>query len=642
MSFSDLLKPRPEVLSSEGVEGIIDLANVTAAASRKKRPLEARPKDVFALTYPTADLRRVVQQIGMRFSGKPDVPGLFLFEGLKGSGKSHLLLVIYHLFQNRNEAVPWLTAHKLACPLPTDVEVILIKFTDLPLESVWRYLFEKLTGKPAPKSVVQPGLAEVQQVLGERRLVLILDELEQGIRVIADPALRAQNIAFLQMLSEWGNRSDQVTLFASIYSDQQEPGSTLKRVPSCRVQFAHARDRGRVILHRLFENYLEFNVNQAAPLVDSYLSLWQRHATMDVERLRNQMLECFPFSPELLDIILNRVPARGGFQNVRGALGFMSHLVRLHHKTANLLTPAHATLSDKEVCVRLSDLDPSSDLINRARANLEELNRVPLADELASSTLLFTLTGTGRSVGATREELLRALLRPGVDVNVFEQALLSFQKYASYFHTQEGRYYFDMDENADATVEFRSLNVEDGQAHAKLREIWKGEIFREPNAVFFTDADATRTACEALEKNQLRYVLAPRQLQPDERHSLYFGLSVRNRVILLEPRDPAFDLDKQPDLLKWAKRCIAAQNLLQNPADAERRAQYERIAKDDKTNIANAIRRAGLVYARFEKYGATAADDQVELESLGNASSKDDVLTKLSKDVFPVPLMAEH
>jgi hypothetical protein len=85
------------------------------------------------------------------------------------------------------------------------------------------------------------------------------------------------------MLSEWANRSAQVTLFTSIYSDQQEPGATLKRVPACRVQFAQADDRARVVLHRIFENYLDFKPASVAPVVESYLNVWRRHSGLDAE-----------------------------------------------------------------------------------------------------------------------------------------------------------------------------------------------------------------------------------------------------------------------------------------------------------------------------------------------------------------------
>jgi hypothetical protein len=266
MSFSDLLTPRPEVLSDDGIAGIIDLANLST--TRKRRvPLEARPDDFFSLTYPTADIRRVVERIGARFAGDESVPGLFLFEGLKGSGKSHLLLLAYHLFANPEPAGQWLARHKLPCSLPSDAQVIINKFTDLPLTSIWDFIFEQVKKTRPERSTIQPSLAEVEEALAGRRLILIFDELEQGINVISDPALRQQNLAFLQMLSEWGSRSDQITLLASIYSDREEPGSTLLRVPAVRVHFSHDQDRARVAQHRLFADYGNFDRSRAALIV---------------------------------------------------------------------------------------------------------------------------------------------------------------------------------------------------------------------------------------------------------------------------------------------------------------------------------------------------------------------------------------
>jgi len=133
MSYSDFLTPRPEVLTEEGIEGIIDLANLS---DPRKRKIEANPQLFFRLTYPTVDIRRVIRALDERFAGKGDAPGLFLFEGLKGSGKSHLLLLIYHLFSAPQVAKNWLEQHGLTCRLPSGATVIVNKFTDLPLYSI--------------------------------------------------------------------------------------------------------------------------------------------------------------------------------------------------------------------------------------------------------------------------------------------------------------------------------------------------------------------------------------------------------------------------------------------------------------------------------------------------------------------------
>lgn len=72
MSYSDILKPRPEVLSEDGIEGIIDLANVNVP-----RKLEAKPRIFFELTYPTSDIKRIIEKLNSRFSESSGTPGLF-------------------------------------------------------------------------------------------------------------------------------------------------------------------------------------------------------------------------------------------------------------------------------------------------------------------------------------------------------------------------------------------------------------------------------------------------------------------------------------------------------------------------------------------------------------------------------------
>ena len=202
MGYTANLKPREETVSEEGIEGIIDLANLQSGDPRR---IEANPELFFKLSYPTSDIRHVLEQIDIRFTSKKKTSGLFLFEGLKGSGKSHLLLLIYNLFKHPEIAQNWLKKNSISCNVPEDVVTILNKFTDNPYDSIWDLIFSTL-GKKVKKSKTHPDLEEFKQALGERKLVLIFDELEQGIKVIADHALQAQNLAFLQIVSEFSNR----------------------------------------------------------------------------------------------------------------------------------------------------------------------------------------------------------------------------------------------------------------------------------------------------------------------------------------------------------------------------------------------------------------------------------------------------
>lgn len=445
------------------------------------------------------------------------------------------------------------------------------------------------------------------------------------------------------MISEFSNRSKQVTTFASIYGDREEPGSTLKRVKPFIVKFDSTKDQCNVILHRLFENYLEFNNESVSPVIDSYGNIWQKHISLDADELKNRFHETYPFSPSLIDVVLKKIPARGGFQNVRGALSFLGNLVKLTHSTNDIITPADASLEDKANIIMLRDLDIGGDLINSAIENMDELrSKIPIANRFASAVLLYSITGFESEKGCSRNKLLMDILSPGIDINAFDQAIMNFQKYASYFHTNGDRFFFDIEEQPEARVEYRSLHYKDA-AKDFIIELVKSEIFRETSStVVFESVEQTQRLLNDFEKNRLRYVITGRRLTREERHNIYYGMDVRNLILVLEPRDAEFQLLSDRDILKWATRVIAAKNLAEGTRNTSKKSDFERIARADQSFIIERIKRAGLVFVHWIKYGENARDDQIELEPLPKEFTKDKVLESLSQDFFPLLTIKEH
>jgi hypothetical protein len=113
-------------------------------------------------------------------------------------------------------------------------------------------------------------------------------------------------------------------------------------------------------------------------------------------------------------------------------------------------------------------------------------------------------------------------------------------------------------------------------------------------------------------------------------------------IVLLEPRNKDFDALKNGDILKWAQRYIAASDLQASAGPVERKKQFERISKEDKSYILEAFRKAGLAFISIQKFGTKAEEDHVELEPLGNACTRAEVESKLSQNLFPTPLFEEH
>jgi hypothetical protein len=584
----------------------------------------------------------VLKHLDRRFNRSEKSAGLFLLEGYKGSGKSHLELLVYHLFANPAPANQWLAKHDLVCRIPREAVVCLHKFTDFPLDSIWSLVFSALGFKQHISPERVPNLDELREALSGRHLVLILDELEMGIQSMAKDHVRAQNLAFLQMLSEESLRTENasVTIFASVYDSNREPGATLKRVPRIDVKFADPHDRQRVILHRLFANYLELDRNRVNVVVQSYLNVWRgRNISVD-ERYVERLQEAFPFSPELLQMVLFNVPSGRGFQGSRGALGLLGALVRSVHKKTDLITTAHLDLNDAGIRNRLSDLDPTQHLLQCAQSDLRDLGELPFAPQIIASTFIATVAPSGHVPGIGEQELARQIIAPGSDINQYHATLNALLKLGTYFQSQEGNYYFDEQEKPNAKVEYRSLRVDPSSALNYALEHWVTQLFGDSTAIVFREVAQVRADLARREPRSLRFVLAPRRLTADERIGIYHGAENRNQIILLEPKAETFNGLDHPDITKWAQRVKAAEELLQTASDAERRKQYDKIAREDRNYIMDAFKKAGLAFVWMQPDGQSTGE--AEIEPLGTAVTRDEVKRQLQENIFPRQRFEEH
>lgn len=634
MSYSDILTPRPEVLNREGIDSVIDIENLK---DKKKKSLEARPEDFFELTYPTSDIRQVVAHLNNRFNSNEKTNGLFLLEGYKGSGKSHLELFVYHLFKNNSIATRWLAKHNLQCSVPSDAVVLIRKFTDFPIESLWALIFAVL-GKKNASHLERPSIDEFRNVLEDRQLVVILDELEMGIQSIVNDNSRAQNLAFLQMISEESLRTENasITIFASIYDSLKQPGETLKRVKPIDIKFSDPKDKQRVVLHRLFVNLDKVTHRQIDPIIQSFANFWKQHQIRIDEKYLDEMHQSFPFTPELLDILLVRVVAKGGFQGNRGPLGLLGNVVRSTFNKVDLISAAHLSLDETGIRNKLSDLDPNQRILQCAQSDLKDLKDLRYADKIIQSVLLATLAPSGHFPGINEQSLTRQVLKPGDDINIYHSTLQALLKLGTYFQLQEGNYFFDLIEKPSAKVEYRSLRINTGKALEYALENWKTQLFGNSNAVVYRDSIQTVTGLRQLHPGSLRFIISPKRLSSQERKEIYFGAENQNQIILLEPKSDSFNGLTHSDIIKWGQFAIVANELQQTASDAERRKQYEKLAKENTSYILDAFKRAGLVFVWIQE------NEEMELESLGTASTHADVIKQLQNEIFPRQRFEEH
>jgi len=355
------------------------------------------------------------------------------------------------------------------------------------------------------------------------------------------------------------------------------------------------------------------------------------------------MEESFPFLPDLIELVFERITESGGFQGTRSALGLLGAMLDATPEGSYLMTASHCRVTDPVCADRLSDLDPAGALINPAAGNYRDLAAQPYAEAIASAVLLASLVPGGRSVGMTTDELVRHVVKPGDDPNQYYAGVEAFKRYGTYFHEREGRFLFDGVENEFAKVELDAMRHGDDTARDQITLIWLQEVFRENHqTVIYRDLEEAKVMLQGFSRHGQRYVLAPRRLSQAERFALYQGLELRNQVLLLEPRDPRVDHLTSPDLLALAKRLKAARLLAASSTNAERRTKFEQIERAQVQQIQRTLKSAGLLYIRIERWGDQASQAQFEEEGLGQASSKEEVLNYLRSQVFPPSLIEEH
>ncbi len=145
-----------------------------------------------------------------------------------------------------------------------------------------------------------------------------------------------------------------------------------------------------------------------------------------------------------------------------------------------------------------------------------------------------------------------------------------------------------------------------------------------------------------MSKTGPRFVLAPRRLSNPERHAVYSGAEFRNQIILLEPRDDRANHLTSPDLLAAAKRYAAGTSLAGSARTADRRDSYERISARERKLVLDTLKQNGLVFIRVEKWDESAEKSVFEIEPLGQASTREEVINQIRTQVYPQTFFAEH
>ena len=172
-TVSEILDVRDEVLNRE-IDGVLKSYKVDSDEIR----LENNPEKFFEITYPSNTMKNVLEVINDKLQNKTS-KGNIILAGPYGSGKSHGLIAIYHLFNNSELGNKWLNKWNLELSLPSNSKSLLISLGKKDYTYLWEPIFIKGKREDLIKKVEKyPGTDLIEEFVGNDIVIILLDEIE--------------------------------------------------------------------------------------------------------------------------------------------------------------------------------------------------------------------------------------------------------------------------------------------------------------------------------------------------------------------------------------------------------------------------------------------------------------------------------
>jgi len=520
------------------------------------------PQEILSITYPTADIIVALKAISVKCAGRPIV-----LMGDRGRGKSHIMAVMHHAVQASEVVEEWLKdwGGKLGNEELKNMQMLKgyipisepVHNHEYPL--LWNLLFDRhpkgeyYRGQFENMSQPFPPRTLLERMFEDIPTCLILDEFQTWITGLPekDPKsgllLRQYAYNFVQILSEIATDRPDILLFViSVLNNQNEAFQQVHRQGPIVVDFrgpSAKQDRQRLLLHRLFENRRNITEPDIENLVGAYASerfrlLYANKSEAEKERLRQEVFMCWPFSPELLDLLEDHILLAQAAQETRDLIRILAHVYRSREHHAPIITPADFFVDEvaggvETLVDSIASQADQARLRQIAQRNLEAVCdsgvTVPHARELVSAIWMRSMS-PGRNAGGTTAELHLDITRDVmIDDNAFQAEIALLIENSVNIHGDEvfgGPLWFGVNENPRSKV----------RACAKNHKLWQSGAISATGQTVYPGKDIAHI------RNTLRHILVPETTQPP------------SRVIVLGPNwqnDPWSEVEEADLPAKW-------------------------------------------------------------------------------------------
>ncbi len=450
--------------------------------------------ELLEITYPTGDVTRALDSISASSAKKPIV-----MIGQRGSGKSHIMALLHNAFANPDSAQEWshtwgekLQSSRLAgLQFPRGFTPLSETLSNSEYPCLWDVLFDRhpkggyFRGKFEQSGTVVPAKSLIQDMFSSQPTALIFDELQTWYDgQHDDPGDTGKKrlkwaFNFIQILSELAeDRPDLCRLIVSVRDNTTDAFQQIHRKGPVVIDFKGetARDdRKRLVLHRLFKNRDNIPSSVISQTVAAYADarvrlLYSQKSQADQAKLKNEVAESWPFSPELIALLEDHLLMAAAAQGNRDFIRMLAEVFRSRGDEVPVITPADFSVDDDD-CGVTTLVDSFATTVDQERLREKAIKNLKLiregdapsshAREVISSIWVRSLSAK-HDAGGTRAEIQLDVTREQpVDDNAFTAELAAIVENSFNIHevgTQEKRFCFKLPDNPESKLKAWARN----------------------------------------------------------------------------------------------------------------------------------------------------------------------------------------
>ncbi len=501
----------------------VELHDVTAGLAD---PVYQDPQKFLDNTYLTNQMKSILKDTLARIENSQGTPTVIIDTGF-GGGKTHTLILLYHIFSNPKIGFEYVRKYGLDAELGiqniTDTRVVAIDCRDIKRNTLWGEIADKLglyaSIREYDESVKPIHNLDLIKQFFEKPTLLMIDELphylaETLAEKVGDTSKSKLTEGFLYKLITAASSSQNSVFVLTLTENQQLYKDTVAKIKNTITNYViddaitglretlsrqttiknpvQKEEIYNVICHRLVR---EINPDERRITVQKYLDYYEKEGLVVDQKFRERLERSYPIHPELVDILYERVSTISKFNQTRGTLRFLALVLNdiyENQKDCTLVSTSDINLESHLIVDEITSkigrnefkkiID--TDCIAHAR-ELDSDKHIKVTELVACTIYLHSLhEAPKKSSGISIDQIKRAIGRPGLDTSLVEKALYdNIKSYFWYIKENNNQFYFANAVNENAIIAEYAKNITSKEID---EQIYKALECLTPKGIFKT------------------------------------------------------------------------------------------------------------------------------------------------------------